>query len=117
MTYDYGPITAAASRLIARFGATVTLIKPGEVTGPENNPTVGPATEHEVKAVIADYSALERNGSLIGLTDRKVMVEAGDVVPTQADRLRVGDRTLEVVSVKAIEPGGVAVYYEVQARG
>lgn len=118
MAEDWTAIAAEVAEALGEF-TTVTLIKPGAETGPENNPTVGPPTEHELRAVLGDFNAFEISGTLIELSDRRIMVEASSgIVPTTADKVRIDGETLEIVAIpKSVAPAGVPVMYVVACRG
>jgi hypothetical protein len=53
--------------------------------------------------------------SLIQQNDQQVFIQLS-VAPVPTDRLLVGSVTYEVISVKAIEPAGINVLYEIQVR-
>lgn len=83
MAYDYAPLAATAQRLLALFGATVTLKKttPGAydpVTGETGSPTTATQT---ASAVLLDYSLQESgakfaDGSQVRVGDKKCLIEA-----------------------------------------
>lgn len=77
----------------------------------------GAETALPVAMVLTAYSDRDRDGTTIRAGDVKVMIEAGAVEPSTSDRLTVGGRTYSIEAVKAIQPGGVVLYWEVQARG
>lgn len=113
---DWGAIAAEVAGALGEF-TTVVILRDGELTGPENKPTYGPPTEHELKAVLLDYAEMERDGTLIRAQDRKILVEAGAFVPTTADAVRIkGVEVLEIVKVTPTEPAGIPVLFELQVR-
>ena len=65
MGFNYSSLQNTAQRLIERFGrgAQIRRITPG--TGPAHNPGAGSTTSYPCKAVIDDYKAFERDGTLI----------------------------------------------------
>jgi hypothetical protein len=78
--------------------------------------------------LIESYSALERDGSLIQFGDASMMVPAlglTDVPDAEQDRVVIDDPRPEyaaangnyrVVTVTPFHPGGVAIFYTLQAR-
>ena len=107
-----------ASRIIARFGQAAEIVRPGEVTGPEYNPTYGPPTLHPATVAVVDYDQTERDGTLIQTADKRalVAVEGLGVVPTTADTLRIGGQDFVIVRVAPVAPDGVARFYKLQVR-
>ena len=123
--------TAAASRIIKRFGQAGTL-RQIENVGTEWAP-VQVATDHAVTVALAEYDAELRGGTLIGTSDLKalVSVEGLTVTPTTADKLAVGMTPDEVAAAEAVlepvtwhevarvspaAPDGVARFHELQVR-
>jgi len=66
MTFDYARARATAARLIASFGQTVTLRKPGATTGPSYDPVPGAPDDYTAKAV--DLNRLIRNMNDVTVT-------------------------------------------------
>jgi len=68
--------------------------------------------------VQSEYHQRERDGTLIQAHDRKFLVstEGIDIVPTTEDALAVGTETYQIIDVKPLAPGGVAVMYTLQVR-
>lgn len=119
MSYDYSRLIATANRLLAKFGQDMTLLA---LNAPGYDPSTGgtsgtPASETKT-GVIFPY----KNGitamqeSLILAGDQQVFILL-DNAPKPTDKLQVGSREYSIINVKAIEPGGVTVLYELQVRG
>lgn len=119
MSYDYSRLRATADRLIARFGQTATLIKPGAMTGPEYDPRPGPATEHQITVVDENQMQRDQSGTLIGEAVHALIVStAGGIVPERQDRVRLANgRDLEVLDVRPTAPGGAVLLWEVRVSG
>jgi len=111
MTAFYDRMGATATRLIGRFGFTVTLQKPGATTGPEWAPTFGPPTTHMLAAIDQNIRLMDATGTLIGTSSRVLMVEAIGVVPARADRVQVRGVWHEIVDVRPEATGGVDLFY------
>lgn len=58
----------------------------------------------------------DRESSLIQAGDIKVMIEAQGTTPKSSDKLRLGADLYSIISVTPVQPGGVALYFTVQAR-
>jgi hypothetical protein len=112
------PLRKVASKLMARFGgeATIRRVTPGIY-----NPTTGTATETtsdtELRGVLEDVALREVN-DLIQAGDKRLIVAAADTAatPTMADRVIIGERTLQVIEVRTIEQDNTAITYELILR-
>ena len=132
--FNYPRTRATAERLIARFGQSATIIRVGMPSSggapepedePWNNPDPAPVGGEETvdredpcTLVETEYSSREVDGSLVRMTDRRLLVSTRGLEepPALSDRVRIGGRTLEVVTVKPVSPGGVVLLWEVQGR-
>lgn len=95
---------------------TVTLLEPAaQPTNPWDTPAGAP-TQHEVNAVISDYPLSMIDGTLIRQGDKRIMLSATVVAPEVNWRVISSGVNYAILSVREIGPGGVALYYEVQAR-
>jgi hypothetical protein len=67
---------------------------------------------------VIDYAQEVRTGTLIGTNDLRalVSVEGLDLVPTTADRLRIGADEFTIVRVSPHAPDGVARFFDLQVR-
>lgn len=81
-------------------------------------PNPSPPTEHPCTVVLMDFGTMERTSSAIRVGDVKAMIgtDAG-ITPTSDDKLRIGAQVYSLISVDVIQPGGVPLYFEAQARG
>lgn len=118
MSYDYSRLIATAKRLLAKFGQDMTL---QAVTAPGYDPSTGgtsgtPSSETKPGVIFPYKNGLTAiEGSLILAGDQQVFIQL-DRAPMPANKLAVGSKVYTVIAVKAIEPGGVAVLYELQVR-
>jgi len=111
MTAFYDRMGATATRLIRRFGFSVTLEKRGATTGPEWAPVAGTPVLHSLTAVDQNIQHRDETGALIGTSSRVLLVEATGIVPAKADRVQVRGVWHEIVDVKPEAPGGVDLVY------
>lgn len=114
-------VAAALAEVGQEVGAgalTATLLRPpvDAAEDPWDTPSATAPTEFSLTVMVDSYTAREIDGELIRTTDKKLMVEAGVVVPTVADRITVLGVTHEIVSVMPAAFGGVDLYYVIQAR-
>jgi hypothetical protein len=113
-----GPLRKVASKLMAKFGGEVTVRR---VTLGAYNTTTGTATETtsdtELRGVLEDVALREVN-DLIQAGDKRMIIAAADTaaVPTTADRVIIGGRTLQVIEVRTIEQDNEPITYELILR-
>ena len=121
---DYVGVRKRAAATIAKNGKTVTfrLSTPGgfdPATGIITNPSVA---DTQAKAVEMNYSQSELDGTNVQTNDRRFLVAGLKVdnsilsQPSTIMKLMVGTTTMSIINVIPLEPGDVAVIYEVQAR-
>jgi hypothetical protein len=104
---------------MARFGGDATI---RSVTAGAYNTTTGAITETTtdvgVKGVLEDVALREVN-DLIQAGDKRLIVAALDLngtVPTTADRVVIGNRSLQIIEVRTIEQDNTAITYELILR-
>lgn len=125
MSAFYDRMASTALRLIERFGQSITIsrIVPGEYD-PETGETSGDTTESQAgQAVLMAYTAKDAGegfepGTLIRAGDKKVMLAAKDLswAPAAGDTVLAQGVTWQIVNVKANNPAGTPLTYEMQAR-
>ena len=112
------PLRKVASKLMAKFGGTVTIRR---ITIGAYNPTTGTAAETtsdtELRGVLKDVSVREVN-DLIQSGDKRLTVAAADVaaVPNTADRVLIGGVTHQVIRVTTVEQDNTAITHELILR-
>jgi hypothetical protein len=109
-------------------GYPVTLRKVSTTGGVPWDPTSGTTTitYHTLYAVEDNREIRDINGTLIGETRKTLMVNATGVVPSDDDRVLVGEALefqdeatdgavawVEIAAVRPLAPAGVAVLYEI----
>jgi len=112
--FDYVRTRTTASRLIARFGTTGA-IRRSVASGDEWNPTLT-ETDYACTLCVTDYTMFERGNSLIGATDRKVMISTAglDIEPTNADQVVIAGQPYEIKRIDPLKPAGVVVMWQAQ---
>lgn len=115
----YTSLAATAARLLADKGRAVTLQPSAQST---YNPATSVATSVAGTAAtrngaIFDFGRGVTNvrGNLVRATDRQLLLESG-VAPQLSDTVVVGGETFAIVSVGELNPGGVAVLYDLHLR-
>ena len=117
MAEDWGAVAADIAAALSDVGHTGTLIRSGGLGGDEWNPTPLPDVEHTVQLLGKTLSLMAVDGTAVQLDDRREMMAAGGIVPTNGDRLRIGDDTYTIVRAMPYAPGGVDLYYDLVLRG
>lgn len=113
-----GPLRKVASKLMNKFGGEATLRR---VTPGIYNPNTGAVSETvsdtPLRGVLEDVNLREVN-DLIQAGDKRLIIAAADTaaVPTTADRILIGGRTLQVIEVRTIEQGNEPITYELILR-
>jgi hypothetical protein len=117
---DYAAIQAEILAAFKEDGCPVTLFvtvtgELDEVTGqyPEAFSVTYPGA-----AILKSYSIKEIDGSVIQQGDRKIMAAFNDstVVPATIHNLDVLGVLYAIQNVNPVDPAGVAILYEIQAR-
>lgn len=112
MAENWPAIAAEVATALQEVGFTATLKRKGAKTGPEYAPVYGPDVEHNVTVMQDTISLGLIDGSMIRAGDKLVMMAAGGVVPTTADRIM----GMAVMRVEPFAPGDVDLFYEVLLR-
>jgi hypothetical protein len=118
--FNYARPRATAARLIERYGQAGVIRRATRSGGNPKDPRTGTTTsaDHAVRLVELDYDNSEVDGTVIRRTDRKMMVSTQGLTiePTTSDQIVIAGKTFAIVGVKPLSPGGVALYFEIQAR-
>ena len=118
MSFNYTNSANTARNLLAKFGQDMTLTQ--DVIG-AYDPDTGSAFVTQVtttdKGVILPYSnGIESIASaLIEKGDAQVLLNIS-VVPKPSDKLTIGADLWTIINVKALQPSGVNVLYDIQVR-
>lgn len=114
IVFNYLKSAATARKLLANFGQDMTLTT--EVRSQTTGALIS-TQELTDKGVIFPYSdgELSMSSGLIQANDQKIMINIA-TRPTVTDKITVGSIVYTIVNVKALEPAGVNVLYEIQVR-
>lgn len=116
---DYQQDVDGAYEDIADAGADGQILRPA-VRGPYDVDGEGtPQPPLPAKMVRVEYTMGERENSLIGNRDCKILVAARGLAhqPSEADSIAFGGETYSVVRCMPLAPDGVtAILFEIQAR-
>lgn len=121
MSFDYDKSAATALRLLQKFGQAVTLRKQ---TAGAYDPATGAATvttsDYSATGVFLDYK-LQNSGqalenSMVQVGDKKLLLSPDVTSAPDVDDLIIGQGTWRIVNIKAVNPSGTPVLYELQLR-
>lgn len=114
--FNYARSVATANRLIDKFGQTGA-IRRTETSGDPWNPGTSD-TDYPCILVALDYDQKDIDGTLIKSTDKKVYVATKGLTiqPTTTDKAIIGGVVSSILQAKPLNPAGIVVYWELQAR-
>ena len=107
---------AEVARDVGEGQFTVTILRPA--TQPVNpwDAPAGAPTQIALRAMVESYSQRLIDGTLIRQGDRKVFLDATDIVPTTADRIVLPEGEFAILSVEPFAPSGVALFHQLHCR-
>lgn len=117
----YGELAQVAVDMLNELGQIVLVTR--AAAGGGYDPDSGFVDEggeqvFSASGVEFEYQQREVDGSLIQSGDRRVLIAPDlGVLPQSGDVLTLGASRLEVVDSRPLQPAGVVVLHEVQARG
>ena len=115
---NYNSIKATARSLLAKFGQSMTLTKSvsGSYNATTGENTLTTSTTTDIGVILPYGDAVNSApDSLIKQNDQQIFIQMA-TVPTVTDKITVASVDYNIVSVKAIEPAGINVLYELQVR-
>lgn len=119
MSYDYSKLLATSRRLLAKFGQSASITRTttdpyDETTGTVPNPVTTVTVD---SAVVLEYTKglMNMPDSLIKMGDKKILTQM-NIVPTTTDTILVNGTTYNIIGVKALEPSGLNLLYELHCR-
>lgn len=117
MAEDWNAIRSEIATALGDVGFTAQVRRVSRAAGPNAwTPGSPTTTDTPVKVISGTFQFGQIDGTLIRSTDRKITVEAGQIAPTPEDKLVIGGVEHEIVAVMPLDPGGVALLYEIQVR-
>jgi hypothetical protein len=116
--FDYSRPVDTALRLIDKYGQAGQIIRDVPGSGPDWDPGDPVPTPYPCTLAVLKFDNKDIDGSLIKATDKKVYVASYGllITPTTTDRIVIGGVAHTIVRVLPLNPAGVTVYYELQAR-
>lgn len=118
LKFDYAKSQITALRLLDKFGMAGQIVRGTPGSGPVWDPGEPVVTSYPCTMAVLKFDNKDIDGTLIKATDKKVYVAAKglSIVPTTTDRISIGGVQHTIVRVMPLNPAGVNIYYEFQAR-
>jgi hypothetical protein len=112
--FNYAKTAATALKLLTKFGQPMTVSK--EVYDIDTGLLVSATDTIGMGVIFAISNGVSSmSNGLIKASDQQVLISV-NTIPEPIDRLTVGDKVYSIVDVKALEPAGVNVLYELIVR-
>jgi hypothetical protein len=110
----YNRMQATATRLVTKFGRTVTLTREVEGAVDPASGTVTPGTPitYTGKGIDRDFNATEIDGSAVIRGDKQLILADPEQIPLMNDLY--GD--YRVINVQEVTPAGINIIYRLQVR-
>lgn len=93
------------------------IVRKGEQTGPDYEPTYGPDVAFECNAIISSSVQRHQSQTVIEVGDKNLFTSAPLVAPTIADRVQVQGQIYQIVNVMPLQTGGVDLAFDILIRG
>jgi hypothetical protein len=118
MAFDYTNSNATATRLLAKFGRSVThTIRTAGTYDPATGLITVTETTQSATAALFDYGTKDIDGTLIVMGDKRALIAANiTTMPKPDDTLTVGSVVWTIKQVNELNPAGTSVMYEAQVR-
>lgn len=115
---DYASIAVEVGAALAEVGTSATLYRRGKAYISEHSPVYADPTQYTVTVMIDRYSLREQAANLVEQGDKKVLMGSDTLTiePTTDDWLVIDGVEYSIESIESLEPAGVSVLYEIQAR-
>ena len=115
-TFNYAKMLRTANNLIARFGASVAVSRPGAINRVNGNEVRTPASTFNVVGVQTEYKAAEIDGTRVVVGDVKFLCKASPAMQV-GDVLTISGNSLRVINTNPLNPAGTVLLYQLQLRG
>lgn len=114
----YEEFREMAEELLAEFGAPAVLLKPGEKTGPDHRPTIGPQIRKNITVFRVSKTINSPTDPRLTITKNSFLISTiGRVKVEDNDHLEFGNDVLTIQTVKEISPAGLTVLWVATVAG
>ena len=117
-SFNYARAQATALRRLEKFGQAGSVDRDVPGSGPVYDPGEPAPTSYACTLAVRKFDNKDIDGTLMKATDKKIYITAKGlaIFPVTKDRLMIGGLSHTIVSVMPLNPAGINVYFEVQAR-
>jgi hypothetical protein len=117
-SFNYAKSQATAERLLIKFGQAGSIVRDVPGGGSDWDPGEPVPTPYACTVAVLKFDNKDIDGTLIKATDKKVYIAAKGlaIIPTTTDRISIGGVQHTVIRVMPLNPAGINVYFELQAR-
>ena len=122
MSYDYSGFSDRAAVLIARYGSSGTLTRPGKTYNPETGNMSGSDDEYSIIALLQPIDTSRINDTVIKSGDSELVISPKTPAGTTAEEPLPGDlvtfegKNLSVINVMMSKPTDTAIAYICHVR-
>lgn len=116
--FNYPRAQTTALRLLEKFGQSGSIIRDVPGSGPVWDPGDPTPTPYACTMAVLKFDNKDIDGTLIKATDKKVYVASYGllITPTTTDRIIIRGVSHTIIRVMPLNPAGIDVYFDVQAR-
>lgn len=116
--FDYNNLQKTATKLIANFGAPLTVSR---ATGQTFNPntgaySTGSTATFALKGVRAQFNVMEAASNNVQDSDVRILAQSGVTVPLINDSVTFNSIVYRVMDVKTESPSGTDIFYDLHCR-
>lgn len=116
MSAFYDRLASTASRLIAKYGQSMLLVRSGDSVDPVTGVTTsGSGTNIKVNGILQKYPDNLIDGTRIKASDRLVIID-GTSEPLMSDLVKINNQDWSIESIQTSNPAGTALVFFVQTR-
>jgi len=120
---DYASLQTTVRNKIIQYGADMTLrISSHKYYDAATDKTVEGPDDYNVQGLFTDFNEKDIDGTRVQSGDRRILLHALGGVPDnleQVEDLKIidaDDRMWDIVSMRPLSPGGIALLYKVHVR-
>jgi hypothetical protein len=116
--FDYKTLQKTATSLITNFGANaiITRNEGRRFDPPSGKYFTGLTDTFTVKAVRAQFNAMEKAGENVQENDVRLLMQSGVTIPIINDSITFDSVEYRIMGIKTESPSGTDVFYDLHCR-
>lgn len=118
MPYDYARLKNRGTRMIKKYGYTLSLVRPARSgIDPNTGDRLADASPQifTVTGIDQQYKQSEIDGTVIQTGDKKILLTA-EIAPEQGDHLTDGVNRWNIITITPVKPAREVLLYSLQVR-